>query len=669
MKRKLMLWMVVMILCLSGQRLMAESRVYITSKPSDTAVKWDGESIGNTPLLGLVVKIGTYQLEFQKKGYQTKSHTLKVTADGLDYPVHVTLTPVPPSVPRTGSLRVESQPSGATVYLDSVRQSATTPIIIKGVPAGNHTVQVQKSGYKSVIRTASVAAGKTKIVSVSLSPSTPSTPPIGTITVRTQPSGATVKLDGKYIGSTPIVRKEMQPGNYRILITKSGFNNVSRSLSIKAGVESPLSFSLNRTRIVRPPEPTPPVEPKKATPPGEPKKATLVAKSQPTNATVYLDGNLVGHTPLSKSVDAGSHTIRIVAAVTGYKEWNATRSFAPGETVNVNPTLIYISTIDTGGGGGGRRKRDFNFIPLIIGVVVAGAIAVAVALVVLLIRRPPPPDPTPVPDPIPHGKSGEIFGEYKLLGEIGSGGMAVVYRARHQRHSRVIALKMPHENMIKEGEFVNRFLRQGEIGRQLRHPRIVRVIESGEVGGMPYLAMEYIQGGDLRQLLKQRGQLSISQAVNYAVQVCEALDYVHLRHIYHRDIKPENILLEDGAHVKVMDFGIALAKQMPSLSVDGIRWLSGGYMCPDSEVGSTSDLYSLGTVLYEMLTGRLPFQSGDLMELIRMHERAPVPPLRGLRPEIPAGLEAVVMKMMAKTPEGRYQQAVDVIRALEQYLT
>ena len=92
-------------------------------------------------------------------------------------------------------------------------------------------------------------------------------------------------------------------------------------------------------------------------------------------------------------------------------------------------------------------------------------------------------------------------------------------------------------------------------------------------------------------------------------------------------------------------------------------------MCPDSEVGSTSDLYSLGTVLYEMLAGRLPFQSDDLMELIRLHEKAAIPPLQGLRPDIPAGLEAVVMKMMAKTPEGRYQQAVDVIRALEQYLT
>jgi serine/threonine-protein kinase len=195
----------------------------------------------------------------------------------------------------------------------------------------------------------------------------------------------------------------------------------------------------------------------------------------------------------------------------------------------------------------------------------------------------------------------------------------------------------------------------------------VTILDSGEFGGVPYIAMEHVAGDDLRVRLDSDGQLPVGVAATYMIQICEALDYVHLKQIYHRDLKPENVLVSSGGAVKVMDFGIALAKGLPRLSTDGVRWLSGGYLCPDREVTAASDLYMLGVLFYEMLAGRLPFVSNDLIELLRMHEDAPVPPMHEHRQDVPEPVEAVARKLLAKDPADRFQQAVDVIRELRPY--
>lgn len=404
--------------------------------------------------------------------------------------------------------------------------------------------------------------------------------------------------------------------------------------------------------------------------------ATLIVRSHPSNAKVYLDSQLVGRTPQTKTLVEGSHKIRVVPPW-WRKPYDETRSFAPGEAVTINTPLDLI--ID---------PLFILFVMICVGIVI-----LARMLIVLLRQRAIDPrnkyldkiksivrlpkslqlwksriggdrnNPKRLPNTIR-----TTFGEYELLEKIGKpGGMAMVYKAQHQQRPGVVALKIPYDNML-QGELVQRFLRQAEISTQLSHPHIVRVVDSGEVNGKPYLAMEYVQGVDLRERMNQQGLLPVVQTVKYIVQVCEALDYVHLKQIYHRDIKPENILITTDDQVKVIDFGIALAKQMPKISVDGIRWLSGGYLCPDREVGPTSDLYTLGAVFYEMLTGHLPFESGDLMQLIRMHEHEPPLPPRQWRPDIPEGLEVVVLKMLAKNPTERYPQAVAVIQALRPYL-
>lgn len=717
MNRILAICLPVVMLCFLMQQSMAGSRVFITSEPSGASVTLDGAPIGQTPLPEMSLAPGEYQLEFQLDGYQPRTYSLKITDDGLDRPVHVRLTPLP----RTGSLRIESEPADAIVYVDDTCQIEHTPLTIQDITVGTHNIRVEKAGFRPITRSISVEAGKTNSIHVPLSLLA------GIFTVRTQPSGAEVMLDRERIGKTPIINRQVPAGKYHLRLSRPNYQTIEENITIADGKLTTIERTLT-AQLAKPPPAPPPV--KTVTSKQEPARiiirtepagadvflnekrigkteltkelspgshavrlvlsgyqeekfqltlkagdnqtidrkltgiATLIVRSQPAKAVVYIDNTLVGPTPQTKKVVAGSHVIRIVSP--GHKDWIETRSLAPGEELPINAHLIAL-----GGGGPMRPWGDGpNPIFLLFGVVGVGIVILAAALVILLRRRTgeqPRTALTYTRNITPHQAAGATFGEYQLLGEIGRGGMAVVYQAQRRQRPGLVALKIPFENMLQEEEFVRRFLRQAEIGAQLSHPCIVNIIDSGEVNGTPYLAMEYVQGGDLRKRMNQQGPLLIGQAVKYIVQVCEALDYVHLKQIYHRDIKPENILLTEEDGVKVVDFGIALAKQMPKISVDGVRWFSGGYLCPDREFGPTSDLYSLGAVFYEMLTSHLPFESGDLVELIHMHENEPPFPLRQWRADIPEGLEAVVIRMLAKMPTERYLQAVEVIQALRPY--
>jgi len=531
MKQVLSLCLVLMIPYLFTQKLAADSKVFITSEPNGASVLWDGNPLGKTPLLGLEVNVGTYKLEFRLDGYQSQIYNLQVKSDGLDYPVNVKLD----AIPKTGTLRIESQPSGAVVYINGSRKPGTTPVTIRDLTAGGYEVRVEKSGYESAYRSIPVRASQSEVISFSL---VRIPPKYGSIQVKSQPNGATVYLNGtRQSGNTPTVIPDLSAGNYSVGLEKSGYQTATRRISVTAGKKEIVSVSLNPIIIpsdTKSAKDTPkiPLSQLAETQTKLTEKAKLSAISLPSGSTVYLDNTIIGRTPLDQQVSPGPHTIRIIS--TGYKDWSEIRSFNPGETVNVDARLIYIGS--GGGGGGGRATESMDPMYIIIGVVAASTAVVAVTLILLLRRRKAATVVSPVSssgfaggqDITPHLSTGAIFGDYHLLGRIGQGGMAVVYKARHRQRPGELALKVPFQNMIHEEEFVNRFLRQAEIGAQLSHPRIVNIIDSGSVDGVPYLAMEYIQGGDLRKRINQYGRLPISQAVKYAIQVCEALDYVHL---------------------------------------------------------------------------------------------------------------------------------------------
>ena len=279
-------------------------------------------------------------------------------------------------------------------------------------------------------------------------------------------------------------------------------------------------------------------------------------------------------------------------------------------------------------------------------------------------------------DTSPHAEP-PLAGRYQIQSELGRGGMATVYLARDTKHDRLVALKMLRPE-IAAAIGTERFLREIEITSRLAHPHIVPLYDSGIVPpgvtySGPYYAMPYVQGESLRARLQREAQLPISEALGIARQVADALDHAHQHHIVHRDIKPENILLA-GSHAMVADFGIARALEAAGgerLTATGLAVGSPFYASPEQGAGDStrtdrrSDVYSLGCVVFEMLSGQPPFTGRTAQAILARHAVDPVPPLRSVRPTVPASVERVVSKALAKVPADRWGTPGEFARALE----
>jgi len=258
---------------------------------------------------------------------------------------------------------------------------------------------------------------------------------------------------------------------------------------------------------------------------------------------------------------------------------------------------------------------------------------------------------------------------YRIEREIGRGGMAIVYLASDLKHDRPVALKVFRPEMGAQlgGE---RFLREIRLTAQLQHPGILALHDSGEVDGLFYYVMPFIEGESLRERLTRERQLPVAEAVRIAMEVAEALDYAHACGIVHRDVKPENIMLSQG-HALVSDFGIARAVGAAGgdhLTEAGITLGTVGYMSPEQAsaepLDGRSDQYSLACVVYEMLVGQPPFEGPTGIAVISRHLIEPAPPLRGLRPDVTVGLEQAFYRAMAKTPADRYSTVREFATAL-----
>jgi serine/threonine protein kinase len=259
-------------------------------------------------------------------------------------------------------------------------------------------------------------------------------------------------------------------------------------------------------------------------------------------------------------------------------------------------------------------------------------------------------------------------GHYRIRERIGAGGMGTVYQAEDTRTGQVVALKVLHPHLAADSDYLKRFHREVRIARRLSSPNIVRLLDAGSDGSTHFLAMEYVDGQTLAQLLSSQGKLPVGQAVSFAMQIASALDEAHANGIIHRDISPQNILIDGVGTVKVADFGIA--RDTSETATIGTALLMGRphYTSPDQWNGRAdirSDIYSLGVVLYQMLTGTVPFSDNTPLGTLRMHQERLPPPLRELRPEVSAELHGIVHKCLAKRPDDRYQVPSEIIAALD----
>jgi serine/threonine-protein kinase len=257
-----------------------------------------------------------------------------------------------------------------------------------------------------------------------------------------------------------------------------------------------------------------------------------------------------------------------------------------------------------------------------------------------------------------------LVDRYEVGRLLGAGGMAEVYEGHDRLLARRVAIKVLLSQFARDPSFLTRFKREAQSAASLTHPNIVAVYDTGVQAGTNFIVMEYVEGRTLRDVIRSEGPLLPERAAEVAADVCGALAAAHARGIIHRDIKPANIMITTDGQVKVMDFGIARAVTSESITQTAAVVGTAQYISPEQAqatgVDARSDLYSLGTCLYEMLSGRVPFTGNTPVAIAYQHVRDNPPPLRSLNPDVPPTIEAVTMKAMAKNPDNRYQTAMEM---------
>ncbi len=260
---------------------------------------------------------------------------------------------------------------------------------------------------------------------------------------------------------------------------------------------------------------------------------------------------------------------------------------------------------------------------------------------------------------------------YELVAQQGSGGMSVIYRALDRSLGRIVAIKILRPNLTKDPAFLSKFQQEARSIAKMAHPNIVTVHDVGSDGATYYIVMEMITGSDLKRIIKQRGALPLDRALDYAIQLCAGLGFAHRSQLVHADVKPQNVLINREGVVKVTDFGIAQAytDTMPQTR-SKVVWGSPHYFAPEQARGEkpspASDVYSIGIVLFEMFTGRLPYVGASQRELALAHLKAEVPRASDINPDLPAELSRVIFKVMSKRPNDRYQHADQLGQILSQ---
>ena len=270
-------------------------------------------------------------------------------------------------------------------------------------------------------------------------------------------------------------------------------------------------------------------------------------------------------------------------------------------------------------------------------------------------------------------KGQKINDRYEIIRSIGEGGMANVYLGYDTILDRNVAIKILRGDLSNDEKFVRRFQREALSASSLAHPNIVEVYDVGEDNGLYYIVMEYIEGKTLKQLLKKRGTLTLSEAIDIMLQLTDGMAHAHDSYIIHRDLKPQNVMIKDDGQIKITDFGIAMALNSTQLTQTNSVMGSVHYLPPEQASGkgctTKSDIYSMGIIFYELLSGSLPFKGDNAVEIALKHMRDPLPSLREDNPAIPQSIENIIRKATAKNPKNRYDDVksmhADLLTALD----
>jgi outer membrane biosynthesis protein TonB len=477
----------------------------------------------------------------------------------------------------------------------------------------------------------------------------------GSLFVQTNTPGATVYLDDNQIGKTDVnggfLIDNIPPGTYKISIEMEGYKRTEKSFKIKGeGLTEQANIKLQPL--------TPPIK--------EPKAPEKKIEPAPK---------------LREPVAVPKVTVPPPPEIPKEVEKVEKVELPEKPKVEEKPSIPAKEEAS-------RREPLFGMFELwmviLIIVLIAGVLFLIFGKKILLKKERPrltiktPVKPLRVTTPIKGVSLEEApgVGDYRILEKVASGGMANVYKAVHMKKGWMVALKVPHEQFQSDRTFVERFRREGELGKKLHNENIIHIYESATAkDGFTYIAMEYLEGIDLRQYMDKHGKLPIEEALNIIVHVCRALDYAHVKGVVHRDIKPENIMLplqKGKGKVVLMDFGIAHTAYLGTLGTGSTYLGTPYYMSPDQisskEVDGRSDIYSLGVVLFEMLTGQHLFDETDPLKVLFHHKETPPPRPSTINSKIPPTLEQIILRMLTKKPENRYQTVEDLLVELQEFM-
>ena len=270
-------------------------------------------------------------------------------------------------------------------------------------------------------------------------------------------------------------------------------------------------------------------------------------------------------------------------------------------------------------------------------------------------------------------KGQKIDGRYQIIRTIGEGGMANVYLAYDTILDREVAVKILRGDLASDDKFVKRFQREAKAASSLNHPNIVEMYDVGEDDGNYFIVMEYVEGRTLKSLIKKRGALGLREAVDIMLQLTSGIAHAHDSYLIHRDIKPQNVLIMEDGRVKITDFGIAIALNNAELTQTNSVMGSVHYLPPEQANGSgatiKSDIYSLGILMYELLTGKLPFKGENAVEIAIKQMKEQIPSLTKQNPMIPQSIENIVLKATAKNPKNRYDSVNEMHEDLKMALS
>ena len=262
-----------------------------------------------------------------------------------------------------------------------------------------------------------------------------------------------------------------------------------------------------------------------------------------------------------------------------------------------------------------------------------------------------------------------LSGRYRLAEKLGSGGMSTVYLAQDEVLDRPVAIKLLHREISQEADQLERFRREARTAARLSHPNLVGVIDAGEDEGRPYIVFEYVDGETLKRTIQREGGLSVDEALAYAIEIGRGLIAAHGRKLIHRDVKPQNVLIDRDGRARVTDFGIARSLEAEGLTATGRVLGTTDYVAPEQAMGEDvderSDVYSLGVVLYEMLTGDVPYHAETQVGVAMKHVNEPMPDVLARRPDASAAVAAVIDRATAKDPRDRYGSVGEMVRDLE----